>query len=384
MIYLDNAATSFPKPESVGPAMLDYLTNVGASPGRSGHQLAAASGRILFQTRKALTRLFNLSDPGRIIFSENATAALNLALFGLLKPKDRVLVSSLEHNAVMRPLRYLEERHQITIDILPATATSHYDLKLMEQWCEKRKYRLAVINHASNVIGSRAPLEKMLPLLKSHNIISIIDGAQSAGAANIDLEALDPDIFCFTGHKSLFGPPGTGGLYLKAGIEPEPLHYGGTGSRSETEYQPEFLPDRYESGTPNTAGLAGLKAGLEFIAKTGLQNIIAQEKELAENLRSSLRQIPNLTLHEPRPEDEKQPVISFNITGLNCSDIGSRLDREFNIMSRVGLHCAPRAHQNIGTFPQGTVRLSPGYFNHPKEITETARAIAIIAGGYRD
>ncbi|MEA3332069.1 MAG: aminotransferase class V-fold PLP-dependent enzyme [Pseudomonadota bacterium] len=384
MIYLDNAATSFPKPKTVSAAMLDYLENIGASPGRSGHQLAAAAGRILFQTRKALTRLFKLSDPGRIIFSENATAALNLALFGLLRSGDRVLVSGLEHNCVMRPLRRLEELRQITIDILPGTATSHYDLKLMAQWCEQKNYRLAVINHGSNVIGSLAPLATMLPLLKEHNIISVIDGAQSAGAHPFDLSTLDPDIFCFTGHKSLFGPPGTGGLYIKTGIEPQPLIYGGTGSRSETEYQPEFLPDKYESGTPNTVGLAGLKAGLEFIAETGLKNIIEHENKLAETLFHNLREIPGLTLYEPRPDDEKLPVVSFTLADLNCSEIGSRLDREFTIMARVGLHCAPRAHQSIGTFPQGTVRLSPGYFNRVEEMVEVIRAISIIAGGHND
>ncbi|RLB70758.1 MAG: cysteine desulfurase [Deltaproteobacteria bacterium] len=382
MIYLDNAATSFPKPKTVSAAMIDYLENVGASPGRSGHHLAAAAGRILFQTRKALTRLFKLNDPGRIIFSENATAALNLALFGLLLPGDRVLVSGLEHNSVMRPLRRLEEIHRITIDILPGTPTSHYDLKLMAHWCEQKKYRLAVINQGSNVIGSLAPLSTMLPLLKEYNIISVVDGAQSAGAHPLDLGTLDPDIFCFTGHKSLFGPPGTGGLYLKAGIEPQPLIYGGTGSRSETEQQPEFLPDRYESGTPNTVGLAGLKAGLEFIEETGLENIIAHEKILAETLRHNLREIPGLTLYEPRSDDEKLPVVSFTLAGLSCSEIGSRLGRDFTIMTRVGLHCAPRAHQNIGTLPQGTVRLSPGYFNNTEEITEVIRAITIIAGGH--
>lgn len=384
MIYLDNAATSFPKPKTVSAAMLDYLENIGASPGRSGHQLAAAAGRILFQTRKALTRLFKLNDPGRIIFSENATAALNLALFGLLRPGDRVLVSGLQHNSVMRPLRRLEELRQITIDILPGTTTSHYDLKLMAQWCEQKKYRLAVINHASNVIGSLAPLTAMLPLLKEHNIISVIDGAQSAGAHPFDLNTLDPDIFCFTGHKSLFGPPGTGGLYIKAGIEPQPLIHGGTGSRSETEYQPEFLPDRYEGGTPNTVGLAGLKAGLDFIEDTGLESIIKHEKILAETLRHNLLEIPGLTLYEPLFDDEKMPVVSFTIENLSCSEIGSQLDRESAIMTRVGLHCAPRAHQNIGTFPQGTVRLSPGYFNNDEEIAEVIRAISIIAGGHND
>ena len=215
MIYLDNAATSYPKPKTVMAALQDYLENVGASPGRSGQQLAAAAGRILFQTRTALARLFQLNDPGRIIFTQNATESLNLALFGLLRPGDRVLTSGLEHNAVMRPLRRLEELRKITIDILPGTTTSHYDLKLLEQWCDQKKYRMAVINHGSNVIGSLAPLQTMLPILKEHQIISVIDGAQSAGAHPINLETLDPDVFCFTGHKSLYGPPGTGGLYIK-------------------------------------------------------------------------------------------------------------------------------------------------------------------------
>ncbi len=384
MIYLDNAATSYPKPKTVLPALQNYLENVGASPGRSGHQLAANAGRILFQTRKALARLFQLSDPGRIIFTENATAALNLALFGLLQPGDRVLTSGLEHNAVMRPLRRLEELHKITVDILPGTATSHYDLNLLEQWCDQKKYRLAVINHGSNIIGSLAPLQKILPILKEHNIISVIDGAQSAGAYPINLSTLEPDVFCFTGHKSLYGPPGTGGLYIREGIEPEPLIYGGTGSRSETEYQPEFMPDKYESGTPNTLGLAGLKAGLEFIETTDLRNIIGHERGLADNLRDNLKEIPGLNLCEPRSDDERLPVISFTITGLSPSEIGYRLDREFSIMTRVGLHCAPRAHQSVDTFPQGTVRLAPGYFNNSEEVEKTIEAISIIAGSRHD
>ena len=384
MIYLDNAATSYPKPKTVPAALQNYLENVGSSPGRSGHQLAAAAGRIIFQTRKALTRLFQLSDPGRIIFTENATTALNLALFGLLRPGDRVLTSGLEHNAVMRPLRRLEELRKITIDILPGTTTSHYDLKLLEQWCDQKEYRLAIINHGSNVIGSLAPLQAMLPILKEHNIISIIDGAQSAGAHPINLDTLDPDVFCFTGHKSLYGPPGTGGLYIKEGIEPQPLIYGGTGSRSETEFQPEFMPDKYESGTPNTLGIAGLKAGLEFIEKTGLENIIKHERELADTLRYNLQKIPGLNLCQPRPEDKGLPVISFTIAGLSPSEIGYRLDREFAVMVRVGLHCAPRAHQSIATFPQGTVRLAPGYFNNIEEVSKVITAISTIAGGYHD
>jgi len=384
MIYLDNAATSFPKPETVAAAMLDYLTNVGASPGRSGHQLAAAAGRILFQTRKALARLFNLDDPGRIVFTENATAALNLSLFGLIQPGDRVLTTGLEHNSVMRPLRRLEELRRITIDILPGTATSHYDLGLMAEWCAKRNYRLAAINHVSNVTGTVAPLSAMLPILRENNILSIIDGAQSAGSLPIDLSRLDPDIFCFTGHKSLFGPPGTGGLYVKPGITPQPLCYGGTGSHSETEFQPDFMPDCYESGTPNTAGIAGLKAGLEFIEENGIENIFAHEQKLAKSLRQNLGKIPSLTLFPSRIEDEELAVVSFRLAGLNCSEIGFQLDREYAVMTRVGLHCAPLAHKNIATFPEGTVRLAPGFFNTEEEMEKVITAIAEIAGGYNN
>ena len=381
MIYLDNAATSFPKPAGVAAAMVDYLENVGASPGRSGHPLAAQAGRIVFQTRKALARLFKLDDPGRIVFTENATSALNLALFGLLRPGDRVLTTALEHNAVMRPLRHLEETLKLEIDILPGTDTSHYDLKLLPRWCEMRRYRLAVVNSASNVIGTRAPLASILPILREHKVLSVVDGAQSAGACSLDLGKLDPDIFCFTGHKSLLGPPGTGGIYIKAGIEPQPLIYGGTGSRSETEYQPEFLPDCYESGTPNTVGLAGLKAGLEFVATTGLENIVAHEGKLVEILRGGLAAIDGLTLYGPKSEDEGLSVLSFNVAGLSCAEVGDRLARDFGIMTRVGLHCAPLAHRNIATFPHGTVRLAPGYFNSAYEMEEVVAAVAKIAGG---
>jgi len=380
VIYLDNAATSHPKPEGVKAAISDYLDNVGASPGRSGHQLAAAAGRLLFQTRRAVARLFRLDDSGNIIFTQNATASLNLALFGLLRPGDRVLTGSLEHNSVMRPLRQLQKSHKITIDILPGNAGSHYDLNLLERWCATKNYRLAVINHASNVTGSLAPLAQMLPLFRKHGIISVVDGAQSAGACAIDLQALDPDIFCFTGHKSLYGPSGTGGFYIRPDCPATPLIFGGTGSRSENEEQPDFRPDCYESGTPNTMGLAGLKAGIEFIEKTGLAQIQRHEQKLIARLESGLRQIANLSLHGPFAEEQRVPLFSFSIKGLSPSEIGFRLDREFSILTRVGLHCAPRAHQSIGTWPQGAVRLAPGYFNCLEEMDAVINAVAEIAG----
>ncbi len=379
MIYLDNAATSHPRPAEVTTAMADYLDTLGASPGRSGHRLAAAAGRLVYQTRKSLAELFNFTDPGRIIFCENATGALNLALQGLLRPGDRVLAGPLEHNAVMRPLRWLETERKITVDILPGSQTTDYDLKALDTWCATRNYRLAVFNHVSNVTGSRAPLEKILPILKKNGIISIIDGAQSAGSLPIDLEQLQPDIFCFTGHKGLYGPPGTGGLFLRPGVDPAPLTLGGTGSRSEEEQQPKFTPDRYEAGTPNTVGLAGLRAGIAFITEIGIATIAAHEMSLATRLRQGLAEIKNLDLLLPKEDDGGTALTSFTISNLTPAEIGYRLDREFSIMTRIGLHCAPRAHMSIGTFPAGCVRLAPGWFNTVAEIDATIAAVAEIA-----
>jgi len=379
MIYLDNAATTHPKPPEVAAACLDYLNNVGASPGRSGHRAAAAAGRILYRTRKALTKLFNFPDPGRIIFTENATGALNLALFGLLEKGDRVLTGPLEHNAVMRPLRWLEKTLDLTIDILPTGSDSHYDLDTLARWTRARDYRLAVFNHASNVTGTIAPLDQILPLLRQHGILSVIDGAQSAGILKLDLQQLQPDIFCFTGHKGLFGPPGTGGLCLGEGIDPEPLRFGGTGSRSEDELQPEFLPDRHESGTPNTMGLAGLGAGVDFILKTGQERIAAHERKLADKLRCGLEEIAGVTVFGPRPADRGLAVVSFSLADASPAEIGFRLDREFAVMTRVGLHCAPRAHRSLGTFPTGTVRLAPGWFNREDEMETVLDAIELLA-----
>ena len=379
MIYLDNAATSFPKPPEVAAACLEYLEKIGASPGRSGHRAAAAAGRILYRTRKGLAELFNFPDPGRIIFCENATGALNLALLGLLEAGDRVLTGPLEHNSVMRPLRHLEKKLGLVVDLLPSTPESHYDLETLDLWCRERNYRLAVFNQVSNVTGTIAPLAEILPILKKNDIISVIDGAQSAGSLTIDLGKLQPDIFCFTGHKGLFGPPGTGGLCLAEGIDLAPLRYGGTGSRSEDELQPDFLPDRYESGTPNTMGLAGLGAGIDFILKTGQEKITAHEKKLAGKLRKGLQEIDGIKLYGSRPMDQSLAVVSFILENLSPAEIGFRLDREFSIMTRVGLHCAPRAHRSIGTFPTGTVRLAPGWFNREEEMETVVAAITRLA-----
>ncbi|MBN2332393.1 MAG: aminotransferase class V-fold PLP-dependent enzyme [Deltaproteobacteria bacterium] len=383
MIYLDNGATSFPKPPAVMEAMTRYATAVGASPGRSGHRLAADAGRLVFQARELAASLLKAPDSSRIIFTKNATEALNLAILGLARSGSRILTTTIEHNSVIRPLRYLEQQGQIILDLIPVNPEGEVSFEVLQQLLNKHTYQLAIINHGSNVTGSISPLQEIIPLFRKQEITVIVDGAQTAGAIPIDMDDLDIDIFCFTGHKSLLGPQGTGGLYLKSGINPLPLIRGGTGSRSEAEYQPEFLPDYYESGTPNTIGLAGLAAGLDFVNKSTVAAIHRHEYALTRHLCEELKNIPGLTLHGPPVGKDRLPVISFTIDHLAPSEIGFHLDRQYDMMVRVGLHCAPLAHKTIGTFPRGTVRLTPGYFNTMEEMEKTARAIRQIAGSSR-
>lgn len=379
MIYLDNAATSFPKPPEVIKAMTDYAITIGASPGRSSHRLAADAGRLVFQAREQLARLFNLSDSSRIIFTKNVTEALNLAIFGLAQPGDQILTSAMEHNSVMRPLRYLEQEGRITLDIIPTTPTGKPDIDQLRQLLRQKSFQLAVLNHGSNVTGTIFPLSQIIPLLKNEGIIVIIDGAQTAGAIPIDLGKLSADIFCFTGHKSLFGPQGTGGFVLREGVKPLPLMRGGTGSRSEEEYQPDFLPDLYESGTPNTIGLTGLATAVRFVNQTTVEKIHHHEFQLGKILRQGLAAINGLRLHGPRSDQDRLPVTSFTLEKLTPAEIAFRLDRQHDIMVRVGLHCAPLAHKTIGTFPRGTVRLAPGFFNTIREMKTVIRAIEEMA-----
>lgn len=379
MIYLDNAATSFPKPPEVLAAMTHYATAIGASPGRSSHRPAADAGRLLFQARQQAARLFNINDSSHIIFTKNVTESLNLAIFGLVQPGNRVLVTAVEHNSVIRPLRYLEQQGLITLDLIPSSPTGEPDIDQLRHRLRQHSFQLAVLNHGSNVTGGIFPLLQVIPLLKDEGITVIVDGAQTAGAIPVDLATLACDVFCFTGHKSLLGPQGTGGFVLREGLKPRPLIRGGTGSRSEAEYQPEFLPDYYESGTPNTIGLAGLGAALQFINQTTVEKIHRRERELTKKLRQGLSAIPGLRLYGPGLDQDHLPVISFTMDKLTPAEIAFKLDREDEIMVRVGLHCAPLTHKTIGTFPQGTVRLAPGYFNTDREMEIVIKAIGKMA-----
>jgi cysteine desulfurase/selenocysteine lyase len=383
VIYLDNAASSWPKPDETWQAMEHFMRNVGANPGRSGHRLSIEAGRILIETREALAELFKAEDPLRICFTKNATEALNLAICGILHPGDHCITSSMEHNSVMRPLRALEKTG-VNVTIIPCSSQGELDPQEIEKVI-KANTRLIVITHASNVIGTLMPVDEVGEIACKHDIFFCIDAAQTAGAYPIAVEEMQIDLLAFTGHKALYGPQGIGGLYIREGLEKElePLMRGGTGSRSEFQEQPDFIPDKYESGTPNTVGIAGLGAGVRFILTQGITQIRAKEQGLTRMLIEGLQSIPGVCVYGCADSAKQVAIVSFNIAGLTPSEITMEFDEEFAIMSRPGLHCAPAAHQCINTFPQGTIRLSAGYFTTEEEIASALEAVGRIAGRSR-
>ncbi len=379
IIYFDNAATSWPKPKEVIRAMDQFNTGTGANPGRSGHRLSIDAGRIIFETREAISKLFNISDPLQIIFTKNVTEALNIAIFGMLKPGDHVITSSMEHNSVMRPLRHLE-KNGIGLSIAQCAGDGSMDPHSIIPLIKKNT-RAIIITHASNVTGTIMPLAEIGAIARERNIILCADAAQTAGTLTIDVEKMNIDILAFTGHKSLFGPQGTGGMYIRRGLEKKinPIMMGGTGSRSEFEEQPDFMPDKFESGTPNTIGIAGLGAGAEFISSTGIETIRSNEEMLTGRFLDGLKNIKGVKIFGSDDKKRRTSIVSFNIKGMTPSDVSFELDEKYGIMSRPGLHCAPSAHRTIGTFPQGAARFSFGYFNSAEEIDIALAAIENIS-----
>jgi cysteine desulfurase family protein len=383
MIYFDNAATSWPKPARVIEAMSHFMTKVGANPGRSAHHLSIEAGRIIYETREALARLFNMDDPLRIVFGPNATEAVNLALCGILRPGDHVVTSSMEHNSVMRPLRALEKQGMVEIEVVPCSSEGFLDPADLVAALGPQT-RMVVLNHASNVVGSLLPIPEAGEITRAHDVLLLVDAAQTTGAYTVDMKAMQIDLLAFTGHKALLGPQGTGGLCIGERVEVDdlqPLKRGGTGSRSEREEQPGFLPDKCESGTLNTVGLAGLRAGVEFVLEHGVEDIRVHEVELTRRLIEGLSDIPGVILYGGHDSEMQTATVSFNVEGLAPSEVGLRLDEEYEIMSRVGLHCAPAAHRTIGTFPIGTVRFGLSYFNTVEEVDAALMAVREIATG---
>lgn len=377
MIYLDNAATSYPKPESVYRAADEFLRQHGANPGRGGHKMAVAAGEVVHETRRRLAKLFHIADPSRIVFTLNATEALNLGLKGLLRDGDHVVTSSIEHNSVTRPLKALETKG-VTNTKVHCSSEGWLDPDDVERAITPRT-PLIVVLHASNVTGTIQPIEEIGDIARRHGLVFMVDAAQSAGGLPIDVEKAHIDLLAFPGHKGLLGPPGTGGLYIGEGVNLTPLREGGTGSRSESEIQPESLPDRYESGTLNSVGIASLGAGVAFLLEKGIAEVREHEARLPKRLLEGLAGIKGMRLYGPQDEGKQVGVVSFNIAGWGPQDLSAALDQSFDIAVRAGLHCAPYAHRTIGTFPEGAVRLSLGYFNTLEEINYTLKCIRRLA-----
>lgn len=377
MIYLDNAATSFPKPDIVYEAIMEAMKEYGANPGRSGHKLALKAGRAIYETRDLLSKFFNIEDPMRIIFTSNATDGLNLAIKGLLKSGDHVITTSMEHNSVLRPLKALEKT-DVETSIIQCDETGSIDIKDIEANI-KNNTKLIITTHASNVTGTIFPVKEIGKLARKHGVVYMLDAAQTAGVYDIDVVDMNIDILAFPGHKSLLGPQGTGGVYIKEGIEITQMKEGGTGSKSDSLMQPDIYPDKFESGTPNMPGIVGLGAGIKYILDKGINNIRDHEKKLTKAFIYGLKEIEDVKIYGPKDVEKQAPVISINIGKEDSSEVSYILDQVFNIAARPGLHCAPLAHKTIGCYEQGCIRFSVGPFNTIKDIEAVIEAVKNIS-----
>ncbi|SJZ80199.1 cysteine desulfurase family protein [Selenihalanaerobacter shriftii] len=379
LIYLDNAATSFPKPESVYKKMDKFMRNKGANPGRGSHKLAVSASREIFSTRELVAKFFNIEDSAEVVFTLNTTDALNLGIKGSLVKGDHVITSSMEHNSVSRPLKHLERKNKIELSIVDCDSKTG-ELSVVDIEKEIRdETKLIVITHASNVTGTLMPIKEIGELADQHGILFMVDVAQTAGFYPIDVQELKLDLMAFPGHKGLLGPQGTGGLYISRKLKLKSQRQGGTGSNSELIYQPEIIPDKYESGTPNGVGIVGLGAGIDYILEKGIDNLREYELELTEYLLNELVKIPHVNIYGPQDIKKQAPVISINLGEEAASEIGFILDSAFDIGVRTGLHCAPLAHETLGTIEQGTVRISVGSFNTKSDCEALLEAIEEIA-----
>lgn len=377
MIYLDNAATSCPKPAEVIDAVERTLRDVCANPGRGAYDIALEAARILLRTRRALARLFGIKDEARVVFTLNATMALNMALKGLLGEGGHVVVSSMEHNAVIRPLSVLARRG-VHVTRVPCSAdgtTDPDDVLAAVQPGTK----LVALTHASNVLGTLMPIEEVGPRLRETGVPFLVDAAQTAGSRPLDVETLGIDLLALPGHKGLLGPQGVGALYIGPGLELDTLVEGGAGTESLSPLPPEELPDRYEAGTPNTPGIAGLGAGVRRVIEEGPQTIGSRERALAERLRRGLADIDGVAIYGPPAGVDAAPVVSVAFAGLPSAEAAFVLDRAFGIAVRAGLHCCPEAHRVAGTIETGLVRLSLGYQTTEGDVDAAIAACTEIA-----
>ena len=336
------------------------------NPGRAGHVLSLRSARDLFVARERLAELFGAKDSSRFVFTENATAALNQAIKGILSAGDHVVTTSVEHNSVTRPLRRMEESG-VSVTVVPADRGGVVDAKAVAAAIRKTT-RLVAVVHASNVSGAIQPVGEIVRGARRRGVLTLVDAAQTAGALPIELTDLPVDLLAAPGHKALLGPQGTGFLYVREGVDLVPLIEGGTGSRTENDHPPDFLPDALESGTRNSVGLAGLAVSLAWLLRKGVDSVRAKETALLEILLEGMGKIPGVTVFGPRDPARRASVVSFLVDGMDPAETGRRLEKGYGILVRAGLHCSPNSHRTLGTFPEGTVRVSPGAFTTRKEI----------------
>jgi cysteine desulfurase family protein len=348
------------------------MREIGVAPGRGGYRKSLAAARIVFAARSALARFFGVSDSSRLIFTHSATESLNIAVSGLLKSGDHVVSSSMEHNALVRPLHLMRERG-VEVSFVPADRDGTVSECAIAR-AMRRNTRLVALAHCSNVTGNVQPIGEIARAARQGGALFLLDAAQSAGYFPLDAEGMGIDLLAAPGHKGLYGPPGTGILAVAAGIQLEPLLVGGTGGNSSSPEQPEQMPERFESGTMNTAAIAGLKAGLDFLLETGMDQIRAKGKLLIEELLAGLRATPGVVVYGPQA-GERGSAVSFNLEGHDPATLGFLFDQDYDISVRVGLHCAPDVHRTIGSYPSGTVRVSPGFFNSEADITYFLKAL---------
>ncbi|MBI5511689.1 MAG: aminotransferase class V-fold PLP-dependent enzyme [Deltaproteobacteria bacterium] len=378
MIYLDNAATSFPKPESVYTAMDTFQRTLGGNPGRSGHRLATGAQAVLERTRRALARLLGAPDPSRVVFTLNATDALNIAIKGVLRPGDHVVTSAMEHNSVARPLAALERAGTIQVDRAANDAGGRIDV---DSLCAKLRpgTRLVAVSWASNAFGTLQPVAEIAAAARANHTLVLLDAAQVAGSLPIDVGALSVDLLALPGHKGLLGPTGTGALWVKDGLDLAPWREGGTGGDSSDPLQPRQMPHRLEAGTHNIAGIAGLERGLEWLGARTVAEVRRHEMALCDELWTGLAAVPGVARYGPAAASARAALVSFRLDGYLPQEAAAILDTTFDIAVRAGLHCAPGSHRALGTAPDGTIRASVGPFSTAADIQALLSALKQMA-----
>ncbi len=375
-VYLDNAATSFPKPTNVYNSVINYMTTIGGNPGRGASTASLSGNKVIFQCRYALADFFNFNKEENVIFTPNITYSLNMLIKGAAKQGWHVITSSMDHNSTLRTLNELHSTGLIELDIIKCNEYGEIDLDVFKNTI-KYNTKLVVLSHGSNVAGTIQPLEEIGAICKERGVYFIIDSAQTAGVIDLDFKKLNCNALAFTGHKSLLGPQGIGGFIIDDEFNSicKPIIVGGTGSVSSDIIQPDFLPDKFESGTMNAPAIAGLLEGINFIKSQGLSSIKDHEDYLTRNFLEEVLNIPTIKLYGYVDTNKRTSTISINSSKIDNSELGFLLDSEYGIITRTGLHCAPLAHKTIGTYPNGTLRFSFGYFNDIKDVKYTIDAI---------